>query len=122
MTMPSVLQADAPEHALAGDLQRAPAEPHGGRDAVDAVDGDHAVGGLGGDRRARRAHRDADVGQRQRGRVVDAVADHHDRPHAGRVADRAHDLELLLGRAVGVDAVDADALGDRLARRTRGRR
>ena len=47
------------------------------------------VGGLGGHGRSGRAHRDADVGERERGRVVDAVADHHDR-RAARGGAGAH--------------------------------
>ena len=59
------------------------------------------------------AHRDADVGEREGRRVVDPVADHHDRPHAGGL-QRADELELLLGRLLGVDAVDADLAPDLL--------
>ena len=53
------------------------------------------------------------------GRVVDAVADHHHRAELRARLHRPHDLELLLGRLLGVDAVDAepraDLLGDRRA-------
>jgi hypothetical protein len=63
---------------LARDAERAPARVHGVGDAVDAVDGDDGVRGLRGHRRACRAHRDAEVGQRERRGIVDAVADHHD--------------------------------------------
>ena len=70
------------EDALAGDVQRAPADLDGVGDAVDAVDEDDGVGGLRGDGRAGRAHGDADVGERERGRVVDAVADHDHRAQA----------------------------------------
>ena len=48
------------------------------RDPVGVVDRDHDVRRLGRDRRALARHRDADVGERERGRVVDAVADHDD--------------------------------------------
>ena len=48
---------------------------------------------------APRAHRDADVCQGQRRRVVDAVADHHHATLAGQLACLAHDVDLLLGRA-----------------------
>ena len=64
-------------------MQRAAAGMDGVGDAVDAVDGDHGVGGLGGHGRAGGAHRDSDVGERERGSVVDAVADHHDRAQLG---------------------------------------
>ena len=96
------------EHALARDVERAAADPDRVGDAVDAVDHDHGVGGLGRDRRAGRAHRDPDVGERERGRVVDPVADHHDRPEVRARLHRADDLELLLGRLLAVDPVDAD--------------
>ena len=78
----------------------------GGGDAVDAVDGDHRVGGLGGDRRPGAAHRDADVGEGKGGSVVDAVADHDDRGELGVGAHRADDLELLLGALFGEDLVE----------------
>ena len=83
---------------------------------------DDGVGGLRGDGRAARAHRDADVGERQRGRVVDPVADHHDRAQVRLRLERADDVELLLGRLLGVDAVDAEPLPDRLRDRSACRR
>ncbi len=65
------------------------------------------------------AHRDAEVGEGERGRVVDAVADHHDRLQSRVGAQAAYHCELVLGGPVGVDAVDvdlaADARGDRFA-------
>ena len=98
-------------------MQRAAADPDRVGDAVDAVDHDHGVGGLGRDRRAGRAHRDPDVGERERGRVVDPVADHHDRPEVRARPHRADDLELLLGRLVAVDPVCADLAADRVRHR-----
>ena len=47
------------------------------------------------------AHRDADVGERERRRVVDPVADHHHRRQLRARLHRADDLELLLGRLLG---------------------
>ena len=87
-------------------------------DPVHPVDGDHGVGGLGGDGCAGRAHRDAEVGERQRGRVVDAVADHDHRAQIGIGAQTLDDLELLLGGLLGVDAVDAELATDPLRDRT----
>ena len=110
-------RADAEQHALAGDVQRAAADPDRVGDAVDAVDHDHRVGGLGRDRGAGRAHRDPDVGERERRRVVDPVADHHDRPEVRARPHRADDLELLLGRLVAVDPVCADLAADRVRHR-----
>ena len=95
-------------------MERAAADPDRVGDAVDAVDDDHGVGRLGGDGRAGRAHRDADVGERERGRVVDAVADHDHGAELGLRLHRAHDLELLLRRLLRVDVVDADLAADRV--------
>ena len=74
---------------------------------VDAVGHDHGVGGLRRDGRSGRAHRDADVGEGERRRVVDAVAHHHAQARRSGCAQRSDDLELSLGGA---------------ARRRRGRR
>ena len=56
------------------------------------------------------AYRDAQVGLDQRGRVVDAVTDHRDRPTTGL---KAGDLVLLaIGQHLGERTVDADLGGD----------
>jgi len=69
--------------------------------------------------RAGRSHRDPEIGERERGCVVDAVADHDHRTQVWIGAHRAHDLELVFGGLLGVDAVDSElaahALGDRAA-------
>jgi hypothetical protein len=69
--------------------------------------------------RAGRSHRDPEIGERERGGVVDAVADHDHRTQVWIGAHRAHDLELVFGGLLGVDAVDSElaahALGDRAA-------
>ena len=83
-------------------------------DAVDAVDGDHGVGGFGGDGRAGGAHRDPEVGDRERGRVVDSVADHDHRSQSGVGGDPPNDIEFVLRGLLGVDAVDADFAADAL--------
>ena len=57
------------------------------------------------------ADRDADVGPRQRRRVVDAVADHRDDVTLGL---QARDLgDLALGRHASDDTADAHLPGDR---------
>ena len=65
----------------------------------DALAREHDVGG--DDRRAGAAvHRDADVGERERGGVVHAVADHHDgagRAPAGSPDEAGDDVALRLG-------------------------
>ena len=76
------------------------------------VEVDH-VAGLA--RRLRAAlHRDADVGLRQRRRVVGAVAAHGDQPALRLlVADVA---QLVLGRCLGDEIVDAGFRRDRRRR------
>ena len=66
-------------------------------DAVDTVDGDDRVGGLRRDGCAGGAHRDAEVGEREGGGVVDAVADHDDRLQSRIGAQAAHHCEFVLG-------------------------
>ena len=54
------------------------------------------------------ADRDADVRAGERGRVVDAVADHRDR--AAVLLQAGHDIRLLPGQHLGEDLVDAELL------------
>ena len=58
------------------------------------------------------AHRDADVGLRQRRRVVDAVAGHRDA--CALRLQALDDRRLLLGQHLGLDLVDADGARDGL--------
>ena len=67
------------EHALQGDPPGAAGQRGHLAEPVEAVDGEHRVGGLGRGGGAAGAHRDPHVGQGQRGGVVDAVADHDGR-------------------------------------------
>ena len=60
------------------------------------------------------AHRDADVGLRQRGRVVDAVAGHRD--DAPLRLQRSARRRLLLRQHLRFDLVDAELPGHRLGR------
>ena len=56
------------------------------------------------------AHGDADIGLRQRGGVVDAVAGHgHD---SALRLQAAHDFRFLLGQDFGIDFVDAELGGN----------
>jgi hypothetical protein len=48
----------------------------------------------------------------ERGRAVDAVADHHDVPQLRARLQRPDDLDLLLRRPLGVDAIDAERASD----------
>ena len=63
---------------------------------VEPIDDEHDVGRLRRRGRAARAHRDADVGRRERRRVVQPVADHHHdavaraRPRPPRPSRRGH--------------------------------
>ena len=75
-------------------------------DRREVVVGQDHVGGLAGDVGARLAHRDADVGGLERGRVVDAVAGHRD--DLAHRLQRLRDAHLVLGN---------DAREDDLARR-----
>ena len=73
------------------------------------VEVDHVAGLLG--RLRAGVHRDADVGLRERGRVVGAVAGHRDELAARLLAlDQRH---LVLGRGLGEEVVDAGLVGDR---------
>ena len=65
-----------------------------------------------GHRPAVACQRDADVRQCEGRRVIDAVADHDDRPAIGLLARGAHDGELVLRRLLGVDAIEAGLAGD----------
>ena len=93
------------------------ADPGGLEHAIEAVDGDDDVGGVRRDRRAGRGERDADIGGGERGRVVDAVADHHDRPRARSVAERAHASTFASGACIGetssTPACASDGVGGR---------
>ena len=72
------------------------------------------VGGLGGDVGAR-GHGDADIGLRQRRRVVEAVADHRD---AAALALQPLDrVDLAVGQHLGDHLVDAGLPRDRLGGR-----
>ena len=91
----------------------AAADPQGDRDVERVGAHQHDVGGLDGDVGAG-ADRDAEVGLRERGGVVDAVADHRDpSPGALQLGDLAR---LVAGQDLGDDVVDAE-----LRRRSAGR-
>ena len=76
------------------------------------IEVDHVAGLL---RRLRaRVHRDGDVGLRERGRVVRAVAAHRDEPAFALMP--ANQLELRLGRRFREELVDAGLGGDRRGR------
>ena len=67
-----------------------------------------------------RAHRDADVGLRERRRVVDAVAGHRD--DAALALQALDGRGLLVGQHVGDDLVDAELARDGARRRSMCRR
>ena len=96
------------------DAARAPGDHDRLADPVEPVRQDHHVGGLRRGAGAARAHGDADVGRRQRRRIVDAVADHDGRmqPLLG-----AHRVDLVGGNAVGQDGIEIERGADRLRRR-----
>ena len=86
---------------LAQVVVDAPALADRAADRGEVVVGEHDLGGFLRRLGALDAHRDADVGARQRGRVVDAVAGHRHDLAVG--LQRAHDADLVLGARAGVD-------------------
>ena len=72
----------------------------------------HHVGGFFGHVRAGHAHRHADVGSLQRGRVVDAVARHRHRRAC--TLQRLHNPQLVFGVDARIDGYDLHRPGERL--------
>ena len=70
-------------------------------DRGEVVVGKHHVGGLAGDVGPDLAHRDADVGALERGRIVDAVAGHRD--DLAPALERVDDAQLVLRVDARVD-------------------
>ena len=103
-------ESHAARDALYRDAARPPRDTDGIDEAIETVHEQHHVGGLGGCRRAARAHGDAHVGRRQRRRVVDAVADHDDHALGSRRLDR---MQLVGRRLLGLDLRDAEQRADR---------
>ena len=107
-----------PRHdALDRDRARASGDPDRLGEAIEAIDRDDDIGGLGRCGRAPGAHRHPDVGDRQRRCVVDAVADHHERP-TGECPLGADGIDLVGRRPIGEDAIEPDRgpdeFGDRV--------
>ena len=109
-------EAHAHQHALHGDAARPPGDADGLSQPVQPIDRDDHVGRLRRRRGASCAHGHADVGSRQRRRVVDAVADHG---HAAGSPDSlgVDGLDLLGRGTLGQHAVHAQRRGDRLGDR-----
>ena len=72
------------------------------RHPVDPVDGDHSIRHLRGHGRAGHAHRNAEIRECLRGRIVDPTADHDHRAQPRVVAQPPDDIEFVLGRGCGV--------------------
>ena len=98
-------QRHADHGALHGDAPRPAGDVHRIGETVQTIGGQHDVGGLRGRRRAARAHRDTDRRRRQRGSVVDSVAD-HDRHRA--IPFGAHRGDLVGRALLGVDLVEPE--------------
>ena len=96
---------------MEGDGARAPGNGYRRSDAGDLIDQQHHVCGFGRRRSAARAHRQADIGRGERGRVVDAVADHH---HRAACALGEHDLDLFLRLEIGADKSERQSACDEL--------
>ena len=102
--------AEGPEEVALDGRERAPREADGVGAREQVARDERDVGGLDRDVGAR-ADGEAEVGLRERGRVVDAVAGHRD--DAALVLQPADDLGLAGGKHVCDDLVDADLGGDR---------
>lgn len=100
--------------ALVHDAHRTAGEADGGGQLVELVGHQRDVGGLQRDGRAGGTHGDPDVGDRQRGGIVDAVADHRYGPALR--GQLGHGGALVPGQQLGADVVDAaggaDGAGD----------
>ena len=72
------VRRQGPDDELGEVVEDAASLLDGGLDGREVVVGQHHVAGVLGDLGAAEAHRDADVGLLERGRVVDAVAGHRD--------------------------------------------
>ena len=79
------------------------------RDILQTISHQHDIRGFHRHIGASRAHRDAEVGNRERGRVVHPVADHH---HGAFLFQLADDVKFVLGEEFGVDLIDRGFLGD----------
>jgi hypothetical protein len=71
-------KSDPGDNAFDGDPPGRPCNRDSRRKTVDAVNQEHDVGSFSRSGGASRPHRHTDVGCCQRGRIVDAVPDHHD--------------------------------------------
>ena len=80
-------------------------------DAAQVAGHQHHVGALDGDVGAG-ADGDADIGLRERRRIVDAVADEGD--CCRRLPQPLHGVDLAVGQNLGDHLVDAEPRGDRL--------
>ena len=98
---PEDRQADPGRDALESDAARALGDLDPRQQAIEVIDQQDDIGGLRRGSRPARAHGDADVGGRQRRRVVDPVADHHHRAVLALGQDEEH---LLVGGEVGTNA------------------
>jgi hypothetical protein len=108
---PGGVDRDGQPVVLPDQPDAAPAEVAQLERGPQVVAGQRDVGGLHRHVGAADTHRDADVRQRERGRVVGAVADHGHRVPLG--PQRAHHVLLLLGQNLGAELVDAQLGGHR---------
>ena len=97
---------------LPDDAHRLPAQADGERDFFKIVGHQRNVGGFVRDIGTGNAHRDADIGNRERGGVVDAVADHCDAATADAVLKRGDLFGFLFRQDFGFDFVHAEGFSD----------
>ena len=99
------------QHVLIDDAQRLVGEREKMRNAAKIARHQRDVGSLNGHVASERAHRDAQIAGRERGRVVHAVADHHN--FAAVSLQLVHRFLLLLRQTIGLELRHADMFGDR---------
>ena len=99
------------DNTLDRDPPRSPRDLDPRSEPVDPVDKQHDIGRLGGGCCATRAHGNTDISGRQRGRVVHAVAHHHDRP---ALALGQHEQNFLIRGQVGPKPIETEPLGHAL--------
>ena len=108
-------QAERQRNVHLNVAERGAAETDGERNLQQLVGHQRDVGRLEGRVRACRAHRDADVGGRQRRRIVHAVADHRNR--SVRLLQFVDGRDLVVRQQLRERLVDADLARERIGAR-----
>ena len=101
-------EPEADPDTLTRDTHRPPADRYCFVHSVERIHEEDDVGCLRGDAAAVCCQRDANVGRRERGRVVDAVADHHH--HVPLMPQPFDELDFAGGQQIAVCFRNACAL------------